>query len=124
MTTVATVTWMEEADALRLRLEGSGIRAFLPDQSTASVNPFASAWLGGIRVQVADEDVAAAREILAVPPVEEGMLRCPVCGSDRVTFEKFTRRFLFLSLLLLGLPLCWRRPHCRCLACGALWKPA
>ena len=117
---------MEEADALRLRLEGSGIRVFLPDQTTVSVNPLASSLLGGIRVQVAEGDAVLAREILAaqLPPAEAGVFRCPACGSDRVTFEKFSRRFLFLSILLLGLPLCWRRPQCRCQACGAQWKPA
>jgi hypothetical protein len=69
MTTVATCNLLVEAQILQATLGGNGITAFLPDELTAqtSGNVYAYA-IGGIRVQVEDEDAAAARAILAAFP--------------------------------------------------------
>lgn len=69
MTTIATCNLLVEAQVLQATLAGSGIAAFLPDELTAqtSGNVYTYA-IGGIRVQVADEDAPAAREILAALP--------------------------------------------------------
>jgi porphobilinogen synthase len=55
--------------AIRAALEGSGIVAYIPDELTVqAASPYAFA-IGGIRVQVGDDDAAAAREIIAaIPP--------------------------------------------------------
>ena len=63
MTTIATFNKPEDAHLLRMRLEAGGIAAFLRDENVAQLG-----WnimTGGVRVQVADEDVSAARELLA-----------------------------------------------------------
>jgi len=69
MTTVATCNLLVEAQILQTTLAGSGITAFLPDELTAqtSGNVYSYA-IGGIRVQVEDDDAEAARAILASAP--------------------------------------------------------
>jgi hypothetical protein len=67
MKTVARVLWMHEADLLRARLEGGGIEVFIPDEGMATAQPLIGNTLGGIRIQVCDEDEERALEILAEP---------------------------------------------------------
>ena len=80
--------------------------------------------MGGIRIQVDENDLARAREILKdeLPPANRGMFECPKCKSDSVAYEKISKRFAFLSLLLIGIPLLWFKGECRCNACGYKWK--
>ena len=64
MTTLVTCSNIAEAQLLKSVLDGAGIKAFLPEEMTANTAPhflFAS----GLRVQVEDEDVPAARQVLA-----------------------------------------------------------
>lgn len=70
MTTIAKCNTVDEAQLLKSLLESNGIEAILPDEFTSQnlaplmLNP-------GIKVQVADEDAAAARALLAsVEPTE------------------------------------------------------
>ena len=68
MTTVATCTLLVEAQLIRANLESSGLTVTIPDEFTAETAPHLVLPLGGVRVQVNDEDAARAREILAAPP--------------------------------------------------------
>jgi hypothetical protein len=61
MTTVAECASAEQAEVLRSLLANCGIPAFLPDELTVSYPPI----LGSVRVQVADDDAEAARNVLA-----------------------------------------------------------
>lgn len=69
MTTIANVNLVIEAHLIRAALEGSGIAAYIPDELTVqAASPYVFA-IGGIRVQVEDDDADAAREIIAaIPP--------------------------------------------------------
>lgn len=90
MTTVATCNLLVEAQILQTTLGGSGITAFLPDELTAqtSGNVYAYA-IGGIRVQVEDEDADAARAILAAMPPPE-TLPADVAPAQKINLlEKF-----------------------------------
>ena len=69
MTTIATFNKPEDAHLLRLRLESGGIAAFLVDENVTQMEW--SFLTGGVRVQVANEDVAAARELLAAQDAAE-----------------------------------------------------
>ena len=53
MVTLTTVNWIVEADILCAQLESAGIKTFVPDQNTASVQPIYANAIGGIRVQIA-----------------------------------------------------------------------
>jgi len=71
MTTIANCNLLIQAQLMQAALAGSGIKAFIPDELTVqgSGSLYALA-IGGIRLQVEDEDVATARAILAALPPE------------------------------------------------------
>lgn len=71
MTTLATFNKPEEAHLLRMRLEAGGIPAFIQDENLVQIDWLLANAVGGARVQVADEDVAAAREFLAAQDAAE-----------------------------------------------------
>jgi hypothetical protein len=64
MHTVQTCPTLPEAQVVQSLLGGSGIKAFLPDEYTIQNDWMLTNAIGGVRVQVADEDVARAKEIL------------------------------------------------------------
>jgi hypothetical protein len=61
MVTIATFSNANDAHLLRMRLEADGIQAFVQDELGQN---FVQS-IGGVRVQVADEDAEAAREYLS-----------------------------------------------------------
>jgi hypothetical protein len=66
MKTIATCQQLIEAQILQATLGGSGIQAYLPEELTAQTSGNAYNYaMGGLRVQVEEEDVDAARTILA-----------------------------------------------------------
>lgn len=69
MTTLITCNQLIEAQLMRAALAGSGVTAHIPDELTieASGHVYSPA-IGGVRLQVEDEDVELAREILAALP--------------------------------------------------------
>lgn len=65
MTTITTCGDLQQALLVKSILEGNGIPAFVPDELTAQNAPPYMWATGGIRVQVPDEHVEAARKTLA-----------------------------------------------------------
>ena len=65
METVATFAELAEAQVIRSVLEGHGIDAIIPDEQTAEIAPPYLWASGGIKLQVAAEDLATAKEVLA-----------------------------------------------------------
>ncbi|MGB8352975.1 MAG: tetratricopeptide repeat protein [Chthoniobacteraceae bacterium] len=108
MKTVATFSKAEEAHLLRMRLEDGGIEAFVQGENTVQ----SSNALGGIRVEVADEDVEAVREVLGdeagvLPGNAGGALPPPLLeGADSLQGKRKSRGLLYVSLVffLLGVP--------------------
>ncbi len=64
LVTVATCVSVVEAEIVKGRLEAEGIPAFVADEAGGGVMPFIAS-SSGVRVQVAREDEARAREVLA-----------------------------------------------------------
>ncbi len=81
MQNVATFTTADEARLAVSRLESAGIGAVIPDDLTLSQNYVFAAALGGMRVQVPDEELEDARSVLGLKPVERGVLPCPHCHA-------------------------------------------
>ena len=81
MKIVSTYSTPAEAHVALSRLESAGIDAVTRDEFTVTFNWFYSNAIGGVKIEVIDEDAAAAREILTLPPAEDGLIRCPHCGS-------------------------------------------
>ena len=65
MRTLAAFNHADQAHLLRMRLEGSGIAAHVRDEHMVTLDWLASLAVGGVKVDVADEDYAAALAILA-----------------------------------------------------------
>ncbi len=63
MTTVTTCSNPAEAMLLKSLLEANGIPAFVPDELSAQTAPNYAG--SGLHLQVADEQVEAARQLLA-----------------------------------------------------------
>ena len=70
LVTLVTCGTLGEADLIVSDLESAGINAFIPDQFTAQ-NFSVPAMVGYVRVQVAPEDLAAAKEFLSAKVVNE-----------------------------------------------------
>lgn len=92
-----------------MRLEAAGIPAYVHDEHMVQLDWFMSNAIGGVRVQIADEDVELAREVLAAdaaretPP--ESTVHCSACGSDKVRMEEWPRRLAFVTLLAMAIGL-------------------
>jgi hypothetical protein len=65
LVTVARFTYPHQAHAAKVRLEAEGIRVFLADEFTVTMDWFLSNAVGGIKVNVPGEDAERAQEILA-----------------------------------------------------------
>ncbi len=116
MTTVATFSTPAEAHVALTRLEGSGLHAVIRDEFTVTFNWLLSNAIGGVKIDVPDEEAAAAREILALPPQEEGMLRCPHCGSSDTKVRELSAFGAICLVLKLPYPI--RHVAVDCRTCG------
>jgi len=123
MITIARFSKVEEAHLLRMRLEAGGIPAFVQDEHVVQVIWIYSDAIGGIRVQVAEEDAARARELMeeeGAQPDDAVAVRCPFCNSSKIGANELPRCLAFLFSLLIYLPLFARRQY-RCRSCGKRW---
>lgn len=126
MKTIATCSKAEEAHLVRGRLEAAGIRAFIQDENLAQMDWLYSNAIGGVRVQVAEEDFEAAQVLLSADAGEAAnglSVDCPRCGSPDTGPDEFPRRVAFLTMLFLGAPLLFSRDRWQCRACSHRWKP-
>jgi hypothetical protein len=87
--------------------------------------------IGGIRLQVAPQDVDAAEDLLAQPIPENIAVeseedfrqpRCPRCASLDVGFEGLNEKAGIASMFLLSVPVLLVKNSWRCHRCGAEWK--
>jgi transposase-like protein len=97
------------------------------------MNWFYSNAVGGVKLQVKEADVKRAIEILHQKPIsvdfvtdeaekEDEGLYCPKCNSSDVYYEKFSRRLVFTSWLILGIPFLFFKKKWICQKCGYEWK--
>jgi hypothetical protein len=132
LVTVARYRDMPEAVVARLVLEQAGIECLLRDENTVRMDWFWSNMIGGMRLQVAGRDEAAARELLSQPmPAQfevgsgEEFVQpvCPKCGSTDVVANDPDRKVMAASMLI-NIPIPHRRPRMeewRCLQCDSRW---
>lgn len=97
MKTIAAFSKAEEAHMLRARLEGSGIAAYVRDEYMVTLDWMYANAIGGVKVEVADEDYPAAVEFLAAegggqPPAES--------KPSRHAADRYVK---LLTLLMAGL---------------------
>lgn len=147
--TIAAFDLAMNAHLARTILEEEGIEVFIADEFTVTANPFYTGFVGGIKVQVSEEDAPRAVAILKEKPigknsmiadlpkekppvkdpgshedmVSESDRHCPECHSTDVTYERLPMGKIFLTILLLGFPLPFfnKRPW-ECGRCGHRWR--
>lgn len=71
MKILATFSKPIEAHLLVARLAGNGIPAFLRDEHMVTLDWLASNAIGGVKVEVGDDDYERAREVIAAGPAPD-----------------------------------------------------
>ena len=139
LVTVGKYRDLPEAFIARSVLESAGIECFLQDENTVRTDWLWSNMIGGARLQVAEEDAAAAAEVLAQPipssfATDSGadfeQPVCPQCGSLDVVVNNTNQKIGLVSavalgpLMVIGLPAMAMQPRdvWKCLKCGCLWQ--
>lgn len=132
LATVGQYRDMAEAFVARAVLDQAGIECFLRDENTVRTDWLLSNAIGGMRLQVAVADQAAAEQLLSQPAPGQFELDsgeefvqpvCPKCGSTDVVANDPDRKVMALSMFI-KLPLPHSRPseeEWRCMTCGCVW---
>jgi hypothetical protein len=127
--TVATFSSSPQAHLARLKLESEGIDCFLVDENIVAMDWLLAGAVRGIKLQVPAGRAEEARKLLGekaaepTDPSADWTHQCPECGSGDTYQPRFSRKWFFLSLLLLGLPLPGLARTRVCARCGHEWKP-
>lgn len=130
LVTIAAFNMPHQAHLAKARLEAEGIPAFIRDEHLVSMNAFLSPALGGVRVQVPEEFVAQAKEIIFTDHSDElsqvfekdPPILCPKCDSESTFLLLGEPVIAIISFLLAGLPLIFLRNKQKCNTCGHLFK--
>jgi hypothetical protein len=137
LVTIRTYRDLPEAFIARSVLENAGIECFLQDENTVRMDWLWSNMIGGARLQVAQEDEAAAIELLSQPipttvAVDTGadfiQPACPKCASldviENDAAHKIGAASLFLAPIVpLAVPAMsmQRDDLWKCNTCGCTW---
>lgn len=111
MKTLAAFNKPIDAHMLIAKLEGSGVPAFIRDEHMVTLDWLAANAIGGVKVDVADEDFDRALAIMAAPADDDpanaaapGLRQAELTLREAETIRAFNRGAL--SFLLGGLPFC------------------
>jgi hypothetical protein len=123
--TVRRYYTLDEAYIAHGFLESEGIGAFLQDQHLVRMDWLYTNVIGGLRLQVAQDDLERASAVLAagsapVDPSEMSAQHCVDCQGLEVSRIVRGRRAAFILWLLAGFPLWVPRSTWRCSQCGKL----
>jgi Putative prokaryotic signal transducing protein len=130
LTTIRRYRDLSEALVARAVIESAGIFCFLKDENLVRLDWQVSNFIGGIRLQVAADDVEAANDILSQPipneiyiPDQPGFMqpRCPRCTSTDISWERQGRKAALASLYLFSLPLPRGSESWHCNRCDLRW---
>ena len=82
-----------DAHILLGRLEEEGIRCWLKDENTVTINPIWTNAVGGIKLMVAREQLERAAELREqFVQQKKSNLSCPKCGSRDIEFVSSPRK--------------------------------
>ena len=126
MHTVASFDNPMYAQMFKNKLESEGIRCCIADAELVTMNWALSNAVGGVKVQILDEDIERVRPIVEqmdeipgqfifLPPKQI----CPSCGSSDVQRRPYP---IMLSILTLGFPLLFSSRGFLCNQCGHEFK--
>lgn len=134
--TVATFDDPTIAHISRSRLESAGVRAVLDGEHHVAMDWFITNAVGGVKLLVDRANRDAALQILSENRSEtietdefdddsDGLIlkRCPNCNSPETYRERLHRKWIFISILLLGMPLPFFSRKMICERCDHRWIP-
>ncbi|MGJ3243519.1 MAG: DUF2007 domain-containing protein [Opitutales bacterium] len=105
----------EEAYLAASLLEGNGITVNVRDADTVGNYWMYSNAIGGVKIEVPEEDEIKAQEILNLPKEANGILVCPACGSGNVKLREMN---IFTAIsLALGFIIPFAAKKVDCLEC-------
>jgi hypothetical protein len=123
---------LAEALVARAKLDSDAVWCVLADDNIVRLSWFWSNAMGGVRLQVEDNDAEHAMTLLAeeIPagftPEETGeeyhQPECPNCHSRDVTFEPMYKKVALPLLWGLGLPVWIPKKTWKCEDCEHEWK--
>ncbi len=116
MRVIASYPVLELANLAASRLQSAGLEVELRDEATVATYWFYGPVIGGVKLAVAEADVADALSILREPPPEEGLLVCPHCGSREVAVRVLGPAGAAFLIAGVPLPLGFQTADCR--SCG------
>ena len=131
MITIKTFINPVEANIIKGRLESEGIPTLLLDENTVNTYWLYAQAIGGIRLQVKEEDVEHALSILKEDNAkmylmdddeDENICLCPNCYSSNIGVNKYSKSAFGFSWLLVGFPLLVPDKRLQCFNCGNEWK--
>ena len=123
--TVVTFEYAHFAHLSKAKLESEGIECYIFDEYTSSMNWFYNNAIGGIKLKVREENYKRALKILnenVEIENEEVEIICPACKSKKIKDEKISKKFAYISILLLGFPLLFKKRTYDCENCGMKWS--
>jgi hypothetical protein len=88
MKVISTYTKPEEANLAASFLRGNGVFCSVRDENTVNQDWLYSNAIGGVKLEVADEDFEKAKEILNLPAEKGIILQCPHCGSEKTKMRE------------------------------------
>jgi len=102
-------------------LEGSGLSPHIRDGHTIGVDWFYSQAIGGVKLEVPEDEYEEAVELLGLPPVGESTLTCPRCDSSNVKVRELSG-ITALGIALFGFVVPVKARKADCLDCRASLK--
>ncbi|PZD78972.1 DUF2007 domain-containing protein [Mesonia sp. K7] len=125
--TVARFTYSTEAQIYKGRLEAENIEAKILNQYTIDTDPLISNAIGGVQLQVPEEQKLKARFILDQVSQQNldddgNTIQCPNCSSKKVNFYSNIKDFksmiaYLIAIIFVVLPLYTRHDY-TCEECG------
>jgi hypothetical protein len=132
LVTVQQYRDLAEAQVAKGVLDSAGILCCLRDENAVRLEWVWSNLLGGVRLQVNEQDREAAQEVLAQPIPEQIQVdgeipydqpRCPRCGSLDIHYQAIHERAGLASIILF-VPIPIPKRAWICEECGAQWREA
>ncbi|HWO33615.1 MAG TPA: hypothetical protein VNO32_32870 [Candidatus Acidoferrum sp.] len=129
MVTIRKFRDLPEALFAKGSLESAGIECAMVDDNMVRLDWFISNLLGGVKLQVSQEDAADAEGILSQPIPENFDVtgigdyqqpRCPKCQSLDINFQEVSPA-AYVSAYL-NVPIPFHRRAWRCHSCDAEWE--
>jgi hypothetical protein len=130
LVTVQQYRELAEAQVAKGVLDSAGIPCCLRDENVARLDWVWSNLLGGVRLQVNEQDREAAQAVLAQPIPEQihvdgeipyDQPRCPRCGSLDIHYQGIHKRAGLASIILF-VPIPIPKRAWICEDCGAQWR--